>query len=202
MTFLKGGIAVDKDLKLPESSMIQKIFSRAENIQEPVADVIDAEYPKFLPVKAKIIQLYGLYQKYKQQNNLMDYDDLLINFNKLLEIDVVRQQLNNRYPYILVDEYQDINILQHQIILKLVWTNGRVTAVGDDNQSIYGFRGADVNYFRKFVDHFPAAQIVKLERNYRSTQEILDVANQVIRRGSTLDKNLWNDVKGEKVDQV
>jgi len=118
-----------------------------------------------------------------RQNGQLDFDDLLLEANRLLDHAEVRNETQRRYQWIFVDEYQDINTAQHQLLKSLVHENAVLTAIGDPNQAIYGFRGADVNYFSRFKQDFTDAVELQLEENYRSAPTILSASSQVIEAG-------------------
>ena len=123
------------------------------------------------------------YTAYKAGHNLMDYDDLLVHLRTLLrDHERVRDTLSDRYKYIMVDEYQDTNRVQAEIVWLLGQKYGNVLVVGDDAQSIYAFRGATVRNILEFPEQYPGCTIIKLEENYRSTQPILDLTNEILRR--------------------
>ena len=140
-------------------------------------------------------KLFGAYVEAKQKQNVLDYDDLLLYWAQMMVEGAVAQDVADRFDHVLVDEYQDTNRLQASILLALK-PNGRgLTVVGDDAQSIYSFRAATVRNILDFPDHFsPKAEVITLERNYRSTQPILAAANAVIDLASErFTKNLWSD---------
>ncbi len=153
--------------------------------------------------REKIADIYELYQMTLKQNNALDFDDLLMLtvelFVKFPDI-LIRYQ--SKFKYILVDEYQDTNKIQFLLISMLSSVHGNICVVGDESQSIYGFRGADISNILNFENEFPNAKVVKLEENYRSTQNILNAANHVIKNNkSKIDKKLWtqND-EGKKIE--
>lgn len=154
---------------------------------------------------AQIPEFYNIYDIYCQRckhNGAMDFDDLLLQTNILLrDHPEVLADYQERFKYILVDEYQDTNYAQYVIIRRLSQTHSRVCVVGDDAQSIYSFRGAKIENILSFQKDFPAAKVFKLEQNYRSTQTIVDAANSVIRRNSKrLDKKCFSEgARGEKI---
>lgn len=152
--------------------------------------------------KEQIAKIYEMYQKTLKQNDAIDFDDILMLTVKLfLENPDRLSYYQNKFKYILVDEYQDTNKVQFLLISLLASLHGKICVVGDESQSIYGFRGADISNILNFEKEFPNAKVVKLEENYRSTQNILDAANEVIKNNkSKIDKNLWtqND-SGDKV---
>lgn len=129
----------------------------------------------------KIAQVYEQYQEYLLRNNLLDFDDLLFLTFKILEQNPsLSSALSQKYAYIMVDEYQDTNPLQYKILRLLTTSHSNLCVVGDDDQSIYGWRGADIRNILEFTQDFPNAKMIKLEQNYRSTPEILQVANALI----------------------
>ncbi len=140
-------------------------------------------------------KVYARYQKHLKENNALDFDDLLNETRTLLYTNAeAREYLGGRFRYILVDEFQDTNEVQYQIIKKLASVHGNLFAVGDDDQSIYGWRGAKIENILHFERDFKGAKVFKLERNYRSTQNILKLANTVIKNnGRRKDKTLWTE---------
>jgi len=168
-------------IRLPKSATISTILSKAANMERSVAEIMEEEYPQFLPVLPRIENLQKIYRDYKRKNNLMDYDDLIIFLRLLLQEDEqVRTELGTRYRYIMVDEYQDTNTIQADIVRYLGSLHRNVMVVGDDSQSIYSFRGANFRNMFEFPVHFPEARIIKLEENYRSTQPILTLTNALM----------------------
>ena len=142
-----------------------------------------------------IIQIYKQYEEEKKRNNALDFDDLL-----LLTVTIFHQnkdileKYRERFKYIHVDEFQDTNTVQYLLVRLLASKYRNVFVVGDDDQSIYGWRGADYTNIKKFREHFPECQIYKLEQNYRSTKNILDFANKVISYNTErMDKKLWTE---------
>lgn len=150
----------------------------------------------------KIAELYVEYQKELKKNNALDFDDLLLKTVELFEQDRdVLEYYQNRFRYIMVDEYQDTNRVQFKLVDQLAGKYRNICVVGDDDQSIYKFRGADIENILSFESAFPGAHVIKLEQNYRSTQNILNAANEVIRHNrGRKDKTLWTS-NGEG-DQV
>ena len=142
-----------------------------------------------------IVKVYRRYQKHLRENNALDFDDLLNETRNLLKTNEdARQQLSGRFRYILVDEFQDTNAVQYEIIRYLASGYGNLFVVGDDDQSIYGWRGAKIENILHFEKDFKGAKVFKLERNYRSTKNILNLANTVIKNnGNRKDKTLWTD---------
>ena len=150
----------------------------------------------------KTAEIYREYQEQLKKNNAVDFDDIIGLTVKLFNEDKeVLRYYQERFRYIMVDEYQDTNRAQFNLIRLLAGGYGNLCVVGDDDQSIYKFRGADINNILDFEKYFNDAKIIKLEQNYRSTQKILDVANEVIKNNAgRKDKRLWTSVKdGTKV---
>jgi len=147
------------------------------------------------PFEELVARAYARYQEALAANNALDFDDLLMKAVELLETrPEVLKQFQDRFNYLLVDEYQDINHAQYRFIRLLSARDGNICVVGDDDQSIYGWRGANVGLILSFQTDFPETKVVKLEQNYRSTQNILDCAYQVIRHNQDrADKQLWTE---------
>ncbi|MDL2252807.1 UvrD-helicase domain-containing protein [Ruminococcaceae bacterium OttesenSCG-928-I18] len=149
-----------------------------------------------------VAQVYAAYAKRCRESGAMDFDDLIYYTVRLLrEQNEVRSYYQNRFQYILVDEYQDTSVAQFQLVSLLCGPGQNVCVVGDDDQSIYRFRGATIENILSFELHFPGAEVIRLEQNYRSTGNILDAANCVIRNNEgRKGKTLWTDAgRGEKV---
>lgn len=140
-------------------------------------------------------EIYSLYCQRCRKANAMDFDDLLLNtFLLFRDAPEIREKYASRFQYILVDEYQDTNAAQHRIISQLTTPQSRICVVGDDAQSIYAFRGAKIDNILQFTEQFPGARVIKLERNYRSTQTIVNAANSIIRHNSRqIAKNVYSD---------
>ena len=148
-----------------------------------------------------VVNIYARYQRHLRENNALDFDDLLIETLRLLRGDKdTREYLSDKFKYILVDEFQDTNSVQYNIIKQLAYKHGNLFAVGDDDQSIYGWRGAEIENILRFDKDFPDAKVYKLERNYRSTKSILKLANSIISRNvARRGKTLWTEAdEGEK----
>jgi DNA helicase-2/ATP-dependent DNA helicase PcrA len=174
-----------KDRRFPRKQTCAEIFSMALNKQTPLGELIELEYPHLIESNEELIDLSRRYIDYKQTKSLVDYDDLLTKLKDLLAIhEPVRNRLSERFRFIMVDEYQDTNHLQSKIVRLLAATHNNVAVVGDDAQSIYSFRGADFRNIMDFPKHFPGARIIKLEENYRSTQPILNLTNEIIQRAA------------------
>ncbi|MGE5440632.1 MAG: ATP-dependent helicase [Bacteroidota bacterium] len=167
--------------RFPTKQTIYKIFSFSVNTGIPVEEILEAEYPHFFEFCDVILEIQKVYMAYKQQNNLLDYDDLLVYLNRFLnERSPAAKSFLSGIKYVMVDEYQDTNKIQAEIVRGLAYYNNNVMVVGDDSQSIYSFRGADFKNIMEFPHLFNDVKIIKLEENYRSTQEILNFANYII----------------------
>jgi len=171
------------------------IYSRVLNTRDPLERVLQEIYPWCSQWESELKQLFGAYAEAKQQQNVLDYDDLLLFWAEMMAEPQLAQEVGERFDHLLVDEYQDTNRLQSEIILAMKPTGQGVTVVGDDAQSIYSFRGATVRNILDFPHQFTQpARVVTLDRNYRSTQPILDASNAVIAAARERHaKNLWTD---------
>ncbi|MBI5276183.1 MAG: ATP-dependent helicase [Burkholderiales bacterium] len=181
--------------RFPLKATCLGIYSRVLNTREPLADVLQSLYPWCTQWEAELKRLFGAYVEAKQQQNVLDYDDLLAFWADMVEEPAIAQEIGARFDHLLVDEYQDTNRLQAAIILAMKPDGAGVTVVGDDAQSIYSFRGATVRNILDFPHRFTQpARIVTLERNYRSTQPVLDASNAVIAAARERHaKNLFTD---------
>ena len=180
--------------RFPRAETLLTIYSRHINTEIPVADLLSAQWPHFLSWSGDIERCFGDYVRRKSERNLLDYDDLLLSWALLLEqAPPIADQMRALYDHVLVDEYQDTNPLQSRILRGLC-TNGRLTVVGDDAQSVYAFRGATIRNILDFPQQFPGTSIITLEQNYRSTGAILESSNVLISRSSErYSKQLFTD---------
>ncbi len=175
-------IAKEKKIDLNLSFIASEISKYKNSILSPEVVVEKAELPDY----KKIASIYVAYQKNIEENNLVDFDDLLMLTYKILsENDTLRKETSMRYQYIMVDEYQDTNELQFQLLELLSSEHNNLCVVGDDDQSIYGWRGANIRNILEFASNFEKCKTVKLETNYRSTEPILKAANTLIEHNST-----------------
>jgi len=166
----------------PKAEVLAEIFSLAINTGKTIGAIIEEDYPDFEALTLDITGVDRSYAERKRTSNAMDFDDLLALWLKLLlENEQVREQYQRRFQFILVDEYQDTNKLQSDLIDLLGARHHNVMVVGDDAQSIYAWRGANYQNILKFPDRYPGAKIYKIETNYRSTPEVLNVANAAIK---------------------
>ncbi len=167
-----------KAKRFPKPEVVQNIISYANNTDQPIEDVIINRYPYFEPLSQQIRRVDMLYMERKKERNVMDYDDLLLNWKRLLiEKPEIANVYAEQFEHILVDEYQDTNKLQAEIIDLLAVRHKNVMVVGDDAQSIFKWRGAEFTNIYEFPKRYPECEIYKLETNYRSTPEILALAN-------------------------
>ena len=188
-----------KELELEEKSFppreVQTIISRAKNDMQTPEDF--AEQGKAINDwrKIRMGKVYSLYNKKLRDANALDFDDLLWHTVRLLETaGDVREYYQRKFRYILIDEYQDTNALQYRLAALLTNQAKNICVVGDDDQSIYRFRGADITNILSFERQFKGARVIRLEQNYRSTQNILDAANAVIRHNQgRKGKTLWTE---------
>ncbi|RLG12664.1 ATP-dependent helicase [Candidatus Pacearchaeota archaeon] len=170
-----------KKKRFPKKDTLANIYSKMINQQKSLENILSSEYPQFLDYYYEIERLFTEYINYKKEYHLMDYDDLLLNWLKILKtFPQVKKEVSNLFEFIMVDEYQDTNVLQGEIVKYMGEAHKNVMVVGDDSQSIYSFRGANYKNIFEFPKLFPNTKIIKLEQNYRSTQPILNLANAVI----------------------
>jgi len=187
-----------KEKRFPRKQTAAEIYSMALNKQWTIPELIERDYPHLYDSLDDLVRLYDRYVDYKQGKYLLDYDDLLTKLKDLLSgHEEVRRRLSETYRFIMVDEYQDTNRLQSQIVRLLAASHDNVMVVGDDAQSIYSFRGADFRNIMDFPKDFEGARIISLEENYRSTQPILGLTNEIIRRArERYEKNLFSQKSG------
>lgn len=185
------GIAL-KQKRFPKKETLQHLYSRHIDTGSTMEDIIRDEYPRFVDYLEEITRIFAEYTLRKTERNLVDYDDLLLFWAMMLDHEALRERIAGLYDHVLVDEYQDTNLLQARILLGMCSAHRRLTAVGDDAQSIYSFRGASVRNILELPRQLPGTTVVTLEQNYRSTQPILDVGNAVIARATErYTKELW-----------
>ena len=170
-----------KEPRFPSPNVIQSIISYSRNAKITVKDVLEQKYPNWVDLDEVLGRIAQEYSKRKLSSNVMDFDDLLVNlFLLLYKNEHIRKKYSEKFKYVLVDEYQDTNRIQASVIELFASHHKNILVVGDDAQSIYSFRAADIQNILDFEKHYPEAKIYKLETNYRSTPEILSVANVVI----------------------
>jgi DNA helicase-2/ATP-dependent DNA helicase PcrA len=182
------------DKQLTPRNVLGRISWAKNHMLDPQEVYLQSGDPK----TEKIAHLYEIYRQELRKANALDFDDLLLETVRLFKsIEKVREAYQRRFEYVLVDEYQDTNRPQYELMKLMAGTHHNICAVGDEDQSIYSWRGADIRNILEFEQDFPEARIIRLEQNYRSTQAILEgasavVANNVKRKG----KNLWTSREG------
>ena len=181
--------------RFPTKGTCLAIYSRCVNAEAPIEQVLGASFPWCAGWAAELKELFAAYVEAKQKQNVLDYDDLLLYWAQTMSDPGLALEIGGRFDHVLVDEYQDTNRLQSSILLGLKPDGRGLTVVGDDAQSIYSFRAATVRNILDFPGQFsPPADIITLDRNYRSTQTILAAANGVIELArERFTKNLWTD---------
>jgi len=172
-------MSIDPKLRrFPTAKVVMDVISFARNTQTSIQDTLDLKHPSFLELSGDIEEIAHQYQTRKKLANTMDFDDLLTNLAILLDDPTIGGQIANRFQYVLVDEYQDTNALQARIVHGFARVHRNIFVVGDDAQSIYAFRGADVKNILGFPKEWDDVRVFKLLHNYRSSPEILNVANE------------------------
>lgn len=202
---VKSSLELGKgDRSYPKKATLLDMITKSRNKEQPIDIIMEREAYHLAPYLDDINEISDGYAQFKRDHALVDYDDLLFLLDKLLtENEPLRNQLQARYRYIMVDEYQDTNLVQARIVKNLAGTKGNVMAVGDDAQSIYAFRGANVQNILDFPKIFEGAKVIRLEKNYRSVQPILDLTNEILAGAATkFDKNLYSDLKSDKLPEV
>ena len=181
--------------RFPMPATCAAIASRCVNTGQPLADVLRSAYPWCTDAKAGLERLFSTYADSKLQQQSLDFDDLLLAWWHVMRQPQLAQRIRSRFDHVLVDEVQDINQLQADILWALKPDGLGLTAVGDDAQSIYAFRGANVRHILDLPGRFePPATVLRLEQNYRSTQPLLDASNALMRQATeTFSKRLWSD---------
>ncbi len=167
--------------RFPNKQSIHKVISLSVNTRKEINVILEEEYPHFAEYTGRFKEINKLYDLYKRQNNLLDYDDLLVYLRRFLfDMSPAAKSFLSTIKYVMVDEYQDTNKLQAEIIQGLAQLQNNIMVVGDDSQSIYSFRGANFKNIMEFPKLFKDVKIITLEENYRSTQEILNFSNYII----------------------
>ena len=193
------------DKSFPKKGFILELVSKSRNKEISVPDILAREAYQLLPHAAALEEAAEDYRLYKEHHGLLDYDDMLFTLERILNGNPeLLAHLRRRHRYIMVDEYQDTNKVQARLVKLLAGEAGNVMAVGDDAQSIYAFRGADVENILGFPRSYEGARIIRLEQNYRSVQPILDLTNSVLRQAKDrFEKNLFSErTEGSKPELV
>ena len=170
-----------KEIRFPKGDVLAEIFSFVVNTEKPMEELLAEKFPYFLPLLEKIHDVRERYEKKKKATNSMDFDDLLQKtLSMFQQHERIAEIYRRQFQFILVDEYQDTNKIQADLVDLLAHDHRNVMVVGDDAQSIYSWRGANFQNILEFPKRYPEAQVFKIEMNYRSVPEILDVANAAI----------------------
>jgi DNA helicase II / ATP-dependent DNA helicase PcrA len=170
-----------KEIRFPKGDVLAEIFSFVVNTEKPLEALLAEKFPYFLPLLEKIQDVHERYEKKKKATNSMDFDDLLQKtLSMFQQHERIAEVYRRQFQFILVDEYQDTNKIQADLVDLLAYDHRNVMVVGDDAQSIYSWRGANFQNILEFPKRYPDAQVFKIEMNYRSVPEILEVANAAI----------------------
>lgn len=193
-----------KERAFPRKNRIQEIISSARNRNLTIRDVIEREFTGLNDFIGEIELINQGYEKYKKICKIFDYDDLMeVLRNSLRDNSEFRRRLHDTFRYIMVDEYQDTNVVQKEITEYLAGDPGNILVVGDDSQSIYSFRGANYENILRFPQKYPDCKVIKIEENYRSNQKILDFTNDIILNAKIgYRKRLYSKIINETIPQV
>ncbi|MDD6088791.1 MAG: ATP-dependent helicase [Desulfovibrionaceae bacterium] len=191
------------DRSFPKTQTLMSLISRSRNREEGTEETLREESPQLIEYAEALEDLAGDYRAYKQEHGLLDYDDLLFDLEDLLQRDQdAAETVRSGCRYLLVDEYQDTNRVQARLVRLIAGSGGNVMAVGDEAQSIYAFRGADVRNILEFERVFPGARRIRLDENYRSVPAVLDVANAVMSGASAgFGKKLYTRIRAEETNR-
>ncbi len=185
------------DRRFPSKRVVVNLLSKAVNKSVPLGALLDDEFGHLAEYLDDLIRIRDHYHQFKVEHGLMDYDDLLVNWQRVLDFGEVREEVSRRFRYLMVDEYQDTNRIQAAIVRAIAHSHDNVMVVGDDSQSIYSFRGADFRNIMEFPTLFPGTRMIRLEENYRSCQPILTMTNAVIERAAErYTKSLFSRIEG------
>jgi DNA helicase-2/ATP-dependent DNA helicase PcrA len=193
MQVARAGLGLGRGgARFPQKSTCTDVYSRCVNAQQPLADVLSAAFPWCQQQQADLGRLFQRYVDLKEEQQVLDYDDLLLFWHGLLADPAAGKRVRERFDHVLVDEFQDTNALQAGIVSLLRPDGSGVTCVGDDAQAIYSFRAATVRNILDFEQRFPGAQVLTLTRNYRSTAPILAATNAIMAEATERrEKELW-----------
>jgi DNA helicase-2/ATP-dependent DNA helicase PcrA len=183
----------DAGQRAPRAAACADIYTRCVNTGRPVSEVVTGSFPWCAPFTGQLAGLFRAYTARKRARHLLDFDDLLLLWQAALADPVAGPVLRGMFDAVLVDEYQDVNAVQASIVRLLQPDGKQLTCVGDDAQAIYGFRGADPAHLRQLTADYPGLEIVRLDRNYRSRQGVLDLANLIRPSAPGLDLTLTGD---------
>ena len=199
INLLKSSLDLSRTGKrFPSKRIIMDIFSKSVNKSMPIDELLEGQYGHLINFLDDLHLIQKHYGKFKLEHGLMDYDDLLVNWQRLLaESPEAREAISSRFTHVMVDEYQDTNLIQADIVRLIADPLNNIMVVGDDSQSIYSFRGADFRNIMDFPRTFPDAKLIKLEENYRSSQAILSVTNSIIEKAAEkYTKKLFSRIEG------
>jgi DNA helicase II / ATP-dependent DNA helicase PcrA len=190
---------IKADKAFPKKNRIQEIISSARNRNLTIQQVIEKDFTGLNDYVGALVMINQAYERYKKICNIFDYDDLMdVLRNSLRDHAAFRTSLQQEYKYIMVDEYQDTNVIQKEIVELMAGEQRNVMIVGDDAQSIYSFRGANYENILRFPQKYPDCRVVKIEENYRSNQQLLDFTNDIIRNARIgYKKKLYSNIKRE-----
>ena len=183
----------DPRQRSPRAATCADIYSRCVNTGRPVSEVVTGSFPWCVPFTSQLADLFRAYTARKRARHLVDFDDLLLLWQAALADPAAGPVLRGMFDAVLVDEYQDVNAVQASIVRLLQPDGKQLTCVGDDAQAIYGFRGADPAHLRQLTADYPGLDIVRLHRNYRSRQGVLDLANLIRPSAPGLELTLTGD---------
>jgi len=169
-----------KKKEFPEARVIQRLISSSINCNVPMHEIVYENHGNMVVYIEEIEEIANEYKKKKEQINGIDFDDILVKTVELLKNPTIRRTINKEYTHILVDEYQDVNHLQDKILMYLNWDNQHLYVVGDENQAIYRFRGADIKFIQEFTKRYNNTESHYITRNYRSDGYILELAEKSI----------------------
>lgn len=187
-----------KDRRFPSKATLVRIYTHTVNALRPLQEIVSKHYPWCVDDLDALRTLFDAFTKRKQEQSLLDYDDLLLYWSALCATPAAGRRVADQFDHILVDEYQDTNPIQAEILVGMRKSKKNITVVGDDAQSIYSFRAATVRNIFDFSTHFPGAASVTLDQNYRSTQPILSASNAVMAFArERYTKELWSDRKSQ-----
>jgi len=202
---VKSELNFQKLKNMPSASVFASMLSTCVNKRLTLEELLkEQKYWRFRQNERKLLLLREETKKYKEEHNLFNYDDILLKFDQMLtDYSNIARRIENTYRYIMVDEYQDTNTLQDSIIRKIRTKNTNLMVVGDDMQSIYKFRGADVQNILSFPKRYTDCKVIYLTENYRSSQEILNLANHVMTNATEgYQKNLRAQFSSQELPKV
>lgn len=193
-----------KDKKFPKKSRIYEIISYSRNKKSTIKEIIRKQYTGLESYIADIELLYSGYTRYKKASHILDFDDLMDVLNESLKNNQrFREIMQNTFQYVMVDEFQDTNVVQNEIVQQIAARHRRIMVVGDDIQSIYAFRGAEYENILRFPEVYPDCAVIKIEENYRSNQHILDFTNSIIDNTRIgFKKKLFTQIKNQHIPVI